>query len=158
AITVIAWGFAVYRAGDEQVWLAVHGVWSGRTWSDYLARNPPRALMLLVELMPAILLAPFAVRPWWRDRMPASGPRVVKPLLLYSAVCTGVIVLWPGFASRYAMPIAPAVAVLGGLGWDAIKDTGLVRLRWIAGGLVTLFIAFQLALVTIVIPIHADRF
>ena len=158
AITALAWGIAVYQAGDEQTWLAVHGVWWGRTWPDYLARNPPRALTLLLELTPAILLAPFGIQRWWRDRAPASGLRIAKPLVLYAVLCTGVIVMWPGFTSRYAMPIAPAVAVLGGMGWDAIESTRLSRLRWIAGGLVTIFAGFQLALVTVIIPIYADRF
>ena len=157
AITALAWGIAVYQAGDEQTWLAVHGV-GARTLPEYLARNPGRAATLLLELMPAILLAPFAIQRWRRDRTSASGPRIVKPLVLYSVLCTGVIVMWPGFTSRYAMPIAPAVAVLGGMGWDAIKSTGLSRLRWIAGGLVTVFVGFQVALVTVIIPMYADRF
>jgi 4-amino-4-deoxy-L-arabinose transferase-like glycosyltransferase len=157
ATVALAWGMAVYRAGDEQVWLMVHG---RRLLSlpDYLARNPRQVLTLVLELMPAVLLAPLAARLWWRGRAAEPGPRIVKPLVLYSVLCTGVIVMWPGFASRYAMPIAPAVAVLGGIGWDALARTDHGRLKWIAGGLLTIFVAFQLVLVTVIVPVYADRF
>jgi 4-amino-4-deoxy-L-arabinose transferase-like glycosyltransferase len=157
AIVALAWGFAVYRTGDEQVWLMVHGT-RLPSLSDYLARNPRRALTLVLELMPAVLLAPLAARLWWRGRMTEPGPRIVKPLVLYSVLCTGVIAVWPGFASRYAMPIAPAVAVLGGIGWDALARTQYRRLKWTAGGLLTILVGFQFVLVTVIIPIHADRF
>jgi hypothetical protein len=135
----------------------VHGARLGGL-SEYLARNPRRILTLALELTPALLLAPFAVRLWWRGPATASSPPIIKPLVLYSVLCTGVIAIWPGFASRYAMPITPAVAVLGGIGWDALTRTRYGRLKWIAGGLVTIFAGFQLALVTAIIPIYADRF
>jgi 4-amino-4-deoxy-L-arabinose transferase-like glycosyltransferase len=157
AIVALAWGIAVYQSGDERTWLMVHGMVT-RTWSDYLARNTRTTLSLVLELMPAILLAPFAAQLWWRGSATAPGPRIVKPLILYSVLCAGVIVFWPGFVSRYAMPIAPAVAVLGGIGWDALSRTRYGRLKWLAGGLVTICIGYQLVLVTVVIPIYADRF
>jgi len=157
AIVALAWGIAVYQTGDERTWLMVHGMIT-RTWSDYLAHNPRKALSLVLELMPAVLLAPFAAQLWWGGSATSPGPRIIKPLILYSVLCAGVIVFWPGFAGRYAMPIAPAVAVLGGIGWDALTTTRYSRLKWIAGGLVTIFVGYQLALVTVVIPIYADRF
>ena len=158
AIVVLAWGVAVYQPGDERVWLMVHWL-RFPTLSDYLASNPRRTLTLLLELTPALLLAPFAAQLWWRGLATAPAPRIIKPLILYSVLCTGVIVMWPGgFASRYAMPIAPAVAVLGGIGWDALASTRYGRLKWIAGSLVAIFVGFQLALVSVIIPIYADRF
>jgi 4-amino-4-deoxy-L-arabinose transferase-like glycosyltransferase len=156
-IVALAWGIAVYQTGDERTWLMVHGA-GIRTWSGYLTRNSWTTLALVLELMPALLLAPFAVQHWLRGPTTAPGPRITKPLLLYSVLCTGVIVLWPGFTSRYAMPIAPAVAVLGGMGWDALTRTRYSRLQWIAGGLVTILVGVQLALVSVIIPIYADRF
>jgi hypothetical protein len=78
--------------------------------------------------------------------------------VLYSGVCTFVLVLWPGFASRYAMPIAPSLAVLGGIAWDAMKEPRSLPGRRAAAIAVSLLAAYQIVLVTVVMPLFADRF
>jgi len=154
AVVVLAWGIAVYQAGDEHSWRSVHSMWA-RPWRDYFDRNLLAIAQLLLELMPAVLLAPLAV---WRGPASERSPPIVRPLLLYATLSTAIIVVWPGFASRYVMPIAPAVAVLGGIGWDAIKRTKFSRLRWLAGGIVTTAVLLKLAYVTIAMSLYPDRF
>jgi hypothetical protein len=63
--------------------------------SDYVAGNSWTTLTLLAELTPAILLAPFAAWLWWRGSATAPRQGIVKPLILYSVLLTGVIVMWP---------------------------------------------------------------
>jgi hypothetical protein len=41
--------------------------------------------------------------------------------------------VWPGFNARYAMPIAPSLAVLAGMGWDWLAKSNYFLFRRIAG-------------------------
>jgi hypothetical protein len=68
------------------------------------------------------------------------------------------LVLWPGFTSRYAMPIAPSIAVLGGIGWDALNTSRYAVARRIMAIVLSLLIVYQVLLVVVVMPLFADRF
>jgi 4-amino-4-deoxy-L-arabinose transferase-like glycosyltransferase len=102
-----AWGAAVYQPGDEETWLAYARLTMPKTPYGYIAGNTYSAIQLILEMLPATLILPFVVSPRRRERTgPASAP-IVAPLLLYSGVCTAALIVWPSFASRYAMPIVP---------------------------------------------------
>ena len=85
-------------------------------------------------------------------------PPIVAPFLLYSSLCTVVLLFWPGANSRYAMPIAPALAVLAGIGWDGLEKSKYVLLQRVGIGVVTICLAWQLVLVTLVMPNFSSRF
>jgi hypothetical protein len=54
------------------------------------------------------------------------------------------------------MPIAPSVAVLAGIGWDALGKSTYPR-RWAATTL-CLFVVYQIVLVVVIMPLFSDRF
>ena len=79
-------------------------------------------------------------------------------MILYSGVCTAILVWWPGFNTRYAMPIAPAVAVLAAVAWDRLEKSRYVMMRRVATTVLCLLMLYQFALVTVAVPLFADRF
>ncbi len=160
AVAIIAWGAIVYQPGDEAVWLRYARLSEGpRAFSDYLAGVARFLDMMFIELVPAIILVPFAPRPWGARRAAAADvPAVAAPLWLYSAVCTAALIAWPGAVARYAMPIAPAVCVLAGLAWDALETSKYSLLRKLTGGLLGILVVYQLILVFVVMPLHAAAF
>jgi 4-amino-4-deoxy-L-arabinose transferase-like glycosyltransferase len=158
AAAVIGWGAAVYRPGDEAVWLSYARLTERSSLPAYVARNARLIGSLVLELLPAPLLLPFVPWPWRRERSAADVPAVVAPMVLYSGLCTAVLVLWPGFNPRYAMPIAPALAVLAGIGWDALEESPRSVVRRGAAAALALLVAYQLVLVTVIMPLYADRF
>lgn len=153
----IAWGAAVYQPGDEATWLAYARL-SSQPLYGYIARNIYIAVGMILEMLPATMLLPFVPWPWRRNRPASSVPSIIAPLLLYSGVCTAALVLWPGFNSRYAMPIVPSLAVLAGIGWDTLKKSKYSIFRRVAGSLLCLFIIYQFVLVTVIMPMFSDRF
>jgi len=158
AVATVAWAAAVYQPGDEATWINYARLRPATSLADYLVRNAQVSLHIAVELLPAILLAPFLI---WRARRNASRadiPPVALPLALYAGMCTIAVLIWPGSNSRYAMPCVPAVAVIAGFAWDAIAGTAYARLRGITVVAVCLLAAFQIALANVVMPLFADRF
>lgn len=153
----IGWGIAVYEPGDEATWLSYARLSAPKSLAGYAARNSYHAIGLFLELLPMTLILPFAgfARP--RDNDEVKAP-VVVPLLLYGGVSTIVLVLWPGFNSRYAMPIAPALAVLTGIAWDRLTQSKVSRLPKIVSTILGALIIYQLALVTFVMPSLPHRF
>jgi len=158
----LAWGLAVYRPdGDtatawlQYLRLAKHPK-SPTLW-QYLAGNGRTTAQLALELLPGLMLLPFLPAPWKRDRA-ADAPRVIAPLICYAAACTAVLLVWPLALSRYAMPIAPAVAVLAGIAWDRLTGVRLVHLRRVASGIVAAIAIYQLVLVIVVVPYLPERF
>src|ERR1700686_123522 len=69
------------------------------------------------------------------------------------SVCLAALMVWPGFNVRYAMPIAPALAVLAGLGWDWLAKSNYFLFRWIAGTMLCVLIAYRLVLVAVIMPV-----
>lgn len=155
AAVTIAWAAAVYRPGDEATWISYARLRSAPSFSDYIFRNTDVFLRLVVESMPAILLAPLL----WRARVTEwSIPPVALPLALYAGLCTIAVVFWPGSNSRYAMPCVPAIAVLAGFAWDAIAGTKHAWLRRITLAIACGLTSIQIVLANLVMPLFADRF
>jgi hypothetical protein len=158
AATVVAWAMAVYRPGDAEVWLAYMHFADTTTLHYYVTHNPSTALQIPLGLLPCSLLAPFAPWPWARQPQVTEAPPIVAPFVLYASLCTIVLVFWPGANARYAMPIAPAVAALAGIGWDRLETGKYALLRPVATAIVAACLIYQLALTTVAMPIFADRF
>jgi hypothetical protein len=79
-------------------------------------------------------------------------------MVLYTGVCTLVLVLWPGFNTRYAMPMAPSLAVLAGIAWDGLAKSRYEIVRRGAGTVLCLLMVYQIVLVVVIMPLFADRF
>jgi 4-amino-4-deoxy-L-arabinose transferase-like glycosyltransferase len=159
AVAIIAWGIIVYRPGDEAVWLRYARMSAGPSaFSDYLAGVARVLGMMFIELVPAILLLPFAPHPWGARRTAADVPAIAAPLWLYSTACTAALVVWPGAAARYAMPIAPAICVLAGLAWEALETSRYSWLQRLTGALLCVLVVYQLVLAVVVMPLYAKAF
>jgi hypothetical protein len=155
----VAWGAAVYQKGDEIQWLNYARLnWPYPMLFRYIASNGRSTVSLLLELLPATLILPFVVSAWRRNRTGLASAPIVGPLLLYSGLCTAALVVWPGFATRYAMPIAPSMAVLAGIGWDLLAKSNHFLWRRIAGTVLGVLIVYQLVLVAVMVPVFSDRF
>ena len=85
---------------------------------------------------------------------PPSSRRCV----LYSGVCTLILVLWPGFTSRYAMPMAPSLAVLAGIAWDRLEKSRYAVMRRVSAIALALLMVYQVLLAVAIMPLFADRF
>jgi 4-amino-4-deoxy-L-arabinose transferase-like glycosyltransferase len=167
AAAILAWGYAIYRPGDEAKWVTyMHLEAPGVTPTGYLADRARFVAGVALEMLPATLLLPFV--PWpWRRRPDAAAPKIppiVEPLILYAGLCMLVLVLWPRAAGRYVMPAAPAICVLAGIAWERLRGLrGLPeRLRThihrLAAGVAGALAVYQLALVVVIIPLYSDRF
>ena len=86
-----------------------HGLSGWPPLYNYVTRSIHDIGSLYLELLPASLLIPFIPWPWRRTNKAGDIPPVVAPMILYSGVCTAILVWWPGFNTRYAMPIAPSI-------------------------------------------------
>ena len=158
AAATIAWGLAVYQTGDEGTWLSYARLQYRPAIFDYLRRNTYNVGSLFLELLPASIMLPFIPWPWRRAPKRPDVPAIVAPMVLYSGVCTAVLVLWPGFNTRYAMPIAPSLAVLAGTAWDALQEPRYSAVRRFAAVALSLFIVYQVVLVVVIMPLFTDRF
>ena len=96
AAATIAWGAAVYQPGDEAIWLAYTRLLDRPSFLNYAARSIHNLGSLFLELLPASLMLPFVPWPWQRARSAADVPVVIAPMILYSGVCTAILLLWPG--------------------------------------------------------------
>ena len=160
AAATVAWAAAVYRGDhDLSIWFTYLRVHDLRFNARHYLRERLRfAGGLPLDLLPSTLLVPAALRVWWRGpRDDDAPPSPVTPVVFYAGVCTLVLLVWPGVKTRYAMPIAPAVAVLAGLAFGPLAR----RRHWAAAAAVAatvgLFV-YQVVLVTLVIPRHAEKY
>jgi 4-amino-4-deoxy-L-arabinose transferase-like glycosyltransferase len=159
AAATVAWALAVHREGDLGIWLHYLRVHDLRFNLRHYVRERVRfAVGVPLDLLPSTLLAPAALLAGWRQRRSGERPHsILPPLACYAGLCTLVLLAWPGTKTRYAMPIAPAVAVMAGLAFGPLAR----RRPWQVGlALVTaagLFV-YQAALVTVVTPLLAERF
>jgi 4-amino-4-deoxy-L-arabinose transferase-like glycosyltransferase len=157
AAAVVAWGAAVYRPGDETLWLSYARLGEWPSLGEYLWRNLHNVVSLFVELAPASLLLPFI--PWpWRSNKANEIPPIVGPLILYSGVCTLILFAWPGYNSRYAMPIAPSLAVLAAIAWDRLEMSRFLALRSAAAVVLGGLVAYQFILFMVIAPLFPGRF
>jgi len=158
AAAIVAWGAAIYQPGDEATWFTYARLSYRPALLDCLTRNTHDIGSLFLELLPASMMLPFIPWPWRRDGKTSDIPAIIAPMLLYSGICTAILVLWPGFNTRYAMPIAPSLAVLAGVGWDALEKSTYAIVRRIAGTVLALLIVYQFVLVMIIAPLFSNRF
>jgi 4-amino-4-deoxy-L-arabinose transferase-like glycosyltransferase len=158
AAATIAWAAAVYRPGDEGTWLSYARLQYHPALLDYAWRNTHNIGSLFLELLPASLMLPFVPWPWRRVQNASVVPAVVAPMILYSGICTAILMLWPGVNTRYAMPIAPSVAVLAGMAWDAVEKSRYAIVKRVAGTMLCLLMIYQIVLVVVIMPLFADRF
>jgi hypothetical protein len=111
---------------------------------------------ILLDLLPAILFVPF----FWKHRKDSLNEETRKlweMLFWYAGAATLVLFFWPGANTRYAMPAAPAVAVMAGLAFDDLWQRRRILAR-VGVVLLAGLMAYQFALVWIVMPIFAARF
>lgn len=158
AAATLAWGAAIYQPGDEGIWLAYTRLLDRPTFFNYIARSTRNIGSLFLELLPASLMLPFVPWPWRRVRNAADVPAVVAPMILYSGLCTVILMLWPGVNTRYAMPIAPSVAVVAGMAWDALDRSRYAIVKRVTGTMVCLLVIYQIVLAVVIMPLFADRF
>ena len=158
AAATLAWGAAIYQPGDEGIWLAYTRLLNRPTFFSYIARSTRNIGSLFLELLPASLMLPFVPWPWRRVRNTTDVPAVVAPLILYSGLCTAILMLWPGVNTRYAMPIAPSLAVLAGIGWDSLNKSRYAVVKRVTGTMLCLLVIYQIVLVVVIMPLFAERF
>jgi len=157
AAATIAWAAAVYRAGDLPVWFTYLRLHDLRVNLPHYLRERVRfAGGLPIDLLPSTILLPSVLVAWRRRaRVGAAPSPILPPLVLYAGLCTLALLAWPGAKTRYAMPVAPVVAVMAGL---AIEP--LWRRRHWAGAValataVILFV-YQAVLQTVALPFVAE--
>ncbi len=158
AAAVIAWGAAIYQPGDEATWFAYARLGERPGLLGYVWRNTHNIGSLFLELLPASPMLPFIPWPWRRGHKGPEAPAIVAPMVLYSGVCTVILALWPGFNTRYAMPMAPSLAVLGGIAWDALEKCRYAAVRQFSAVALALLIVYQIVLAVVIMPLFADRF
>jgi hypothetical protein len=124
--------------------------------ATYLVERAHFGGIILIDLLPAILFAPF----FWKQRAESVNEEkreLWEMLFWYAGGATLVLFFWPGANTRYAMPAAPAVAVMAGLTFDDLWQRRRVLAR-LAITLLAGLMVYQFALVCIVMPIFAARF
>jgi 4-amino-4-deoxy-L-arabinose transferase-like glycosyltransferase len=159
AAVTLAWAAAVYRGDqDLSVWFTYLRVHDLRFNVRHFVRERLRfGIGLPIDLLPSTLLIPAALRARRRAPSRDGAPSPILPLAAYAGLCTLALLAWPGTKTRYAMPIAPAVAVMAGLVFGPL----IQRRHWTAiaalAGTVGLFV-YQVVLVTVVIPHNAPKY
>jgi 4-amino-4-deoxy-L-arabinose transferase-like glycosyltransferase len=157
AAATVAWAMAVYRPGDLPVWLSYMRLGTRFDLWQYVRDRVTFAGGLPLDLLPGTILLPFLLVPRWRRQTVTTPVPVITPLILYAGLCTLVLLVWPQAKTRYAMTAAPAVAVLAGLAIDPLWRRGHMAAR-AAGALATVLLVYQVGLVTVGMPLFAERF
>ena len=159
AAATLAWAAAVHKEGDLAVWfhyLRLHDL--RFSLRHYLRERVRFAVGVPIDLLPSTLLVPSVLRSWRRQARAGELPTpILPPLALYAGLCTLVLLAWPGTKTRYAMPIAPAVAIMAGLALGPLARRG----RWEAPVALTTasgLLFFQAVFVTVVTPFMAEKF
>ncbi len=156
AAAVFAWAHAVYQPGDLSVWLEYMRFTPRTEIAPYLLERARFGGIIPVDLIPAILLAPF----FWKQlqgSLDEEKRELWEMLLWYAGAAMLVLFFWPGANTRYAMPAAPAVAMMAGLVFDDLWQRRRIFARLTIALLAALML-YQFALVWIVMPIFAGRF
>ena len=105
-------------------------------------------MTILLTFLPGLLICAPALLEWARRREPADVAADDRPcswrLVLYATIPIIALVVWPGAATRYAMPALLAVAALAGLSFDRLVVRWLTVARLDVSILAGL-IAYQIA-------------
>lgn len=156
AAAVFGWAYAVYQPGDLTVWLDYMRLIPHTTISTYLIERVRFGGTLLLDLLPAILFTPF----FWMQReenLDQEKRALWEMLFGYATAATVALFFWSGANTRYAMPAAPAVAVMAGLAFDDLWQRRHLLAR-LAITLLAGLMVYQFALVGLVMPIFPARF
>jgi 4-amino-4-deoxy-L-arabinose transferase-like glycosyltransferase len=153
---IFAWAYAAYQPGDLPVWLDYMRLIPHTEIATYLTERARFGGTILLDLLPAILFAPF----FWMQREESWNQEkraLWEMLFWYAGAATLALFFWPGANTRYAMPAAPAVAVMAGLAFDDLRQRRRLFVRLpitVLGGLMV----YQFVLVCIVMPVFAAPF
>ena len=155
AALMLVWAMHVYKPGVEAQWLFYMRLSQLPPASDYLGAQLRFLVMLWLEALP--ISAMLALVHWRGLQQGAEAP-FIQALALYALPCTLVLLFWPGSSARYDLPALPALALLAGYAWE--HGAGWLG-RWArraASGIIACLFGIQIVLVTIAMPIYADRF
>ena len=156
AAAIFAWVYAVYQPGDLSVWLDDMRLTSRTSIAIYLTDRGRFGGTFLLDLLPAILLTPF----FWMQRKASLDEEkraLWEMLFWYAGTATLALFFWPGANTRYAMPAAPAIAMMAGLAFDDLWQLRHLVTR-LAISLLAGLMVYQFVLVCIVMPVFAARF
>jgi 4-amino-4-deoxy-L-arabinose transferase-like glycosyltransferase len=156
AAAIFAWAYAVYQPGDLPVWLDYMRLTPRTEIATYLTERGRFGGTTLLDLLPAILFTPF----FWMQRKESVDEEkraLWEMLFWYAGTATLALFFWPGAKTRYAMPAAPAVAVMAGLAFDDLWQRRRLLVRLAITFLAALMV-YQFALVCIVMPVFAAPF
>jgi 4-amino-4-deoxy-L-arabinose transferase-like glycosyltransferase len=121
---LVAWYAAVLPGTDAGRLLGYMRLTGEQLQGNYLVERAKLA-MILLTFLPGLLLALPALADWLRRReardIAPDDRTLFLALTLYAGVAAVALFLWPGAATRYAMPALPAVAALGGLAFDRLS-------------------------------------
>jgi len=139
ALVVGGWYIAIYQPGDVELWRTHSRLSDTVTGLETIRDHLDFVKSLIIEFLPGtILFGPavvIAARSW-------KNPKYDFPLAatLYSAMCTVVLIFWPGgVAARYAMPATMTVAVVSGLLFEYWRPS---HPKVIASALVVTYLIF----------------
>jgi 4-amino-4-deoxy-L-arabinose transferase-like glycosyltransferase len=157
ALVNIGWAAAVYQPRDQYNWLRYMRMDGQDSAANYLYERARFIIQLALEWLPTTLLLPFLATKRWRRSIPLLSLPVVFPLLCYACTGMALLLVWPGTGSRYAMPLTPAVCVLG-----AFVAQELWRRRhwlgYVTSWMLSALVLYQLLLASIGVPLFADQF
>jgi len=157
ALATLAWAAAVYRPGDYLNWVRYMRMGSEFVPGGFISNHARFLASLVVEWLPSTLVLPLMAFPSWRRRAPLLASPVAVALLCYAGAAFIVLLVWPGVASRYAMPATPAVAVLAAFAVEPLWKEGR-RLAEAAVLVVAGLCLYQLVLTNLALPIMGSRF
>jgi 4-amino-4-deoxy-L-arabinose transferase-like glycosyltransferase len=157
ALVVASWYWAVMQGNDLQGWRAHSRLADGMSLAKWFWDHLDFLYSIVVEWLPgSLLLIPATVAlargQAFRDN------NLMLAVILYAVVCSLALLVWPGgIATRYAMPANPALAVLGGLLFEA----WWARRPWLMAACNTIVVTLCCYLVLlgwIVMPLAPDTF
>jgi 4-amino-4-deoxy-L-arabinose transferase-like glycosyltransferase len=139
-LIVGGWYLWVYQEPSDVSYWIMHSRLLTVTGLDWVRDHLDLIKSLAVEMLPGTILvgpAIIIVLRRWR----ASGPDLMLAAVLYSLICTLVLLIWPGgVASRYAMPATMTLAVVCGLMFQQWRQR---RPRIITSALVVTYLIFD---------------
>ena len=155
-----SWYVAVYQAADTGTLLMYMRLSSRDTLSDYLFFRLKFAGALLTFLPGLLIAAPTLLAMVRRRETADIEPRnrtLLLALVFYAGIATLALLVWPGAATRYAMPALPAVAAIAGLAFDRLLARRIEIAR-AALAILAALVVYQIAWGWIAAPLLPDTF
>ena len=150
AAVVGAWYWSVYQPGDLALWQSQSRLVASPSLAQYAGNVAHFTGQLILEWLPAVIIAVPAAVAAVRKRLPGDRDLFVA-LILYAMVCSAVLVFWPNARTRYAMPGCLAMAAAG-IAFDSFvtaRSRWAEAAQWTAGCL----ILYALVLGWLVLPL-----